>query len=49
MIYARQPTPDELEELQQMRRREIGRVSQRAHIVVLSIEHHGRAGDCQAV
>lgn len=39
MIYARQPIPEEFEELQQMRRREVGRVSQRAHMVLLSIEH----------
>src|SRR5271157_3940975 len=38
MIYARQPTQEELEELRRMRRREIGRVSQRAHMVLMSIE-----------
>ncbi len=40
MIYARQPTQEELEELHRMRRREIGRVSERAHMVWLSVEHH---------
>jgi transposase len=38
MIYARQPTREEKEELQRMRRREIGRVSQRAHMVLMSID-----------
>jgi len=38
MIYARQPTQEELEELHRMRRREIGRVSQRAHMVLMSSE-----------
>jgi transposase len=40
MIYARQPTTEELEELQRMRRQEVGRVSQRAHMVLLSLEGH---------
>lgn len=40
MIYARQPTPEELQELQRMRRQEVGRVSQRAHMVLLSLERH---------
>jgi transposase len=40
MIHARQPTPEELQELQRMRRQEVGRVSQRAHMVLLSLERH---------
>ena len=40
MIYARQPTPEELQELQRMRRQEVGRGSQRAHMVLLSLERH---------
>lgn len=40
MIYARQPTKDELSELERMRRQAIGRVSQRAHLVLLSIRRH---------
>jgi transposase len=40
MIYARQPTAEEFHELQRMRRQEVGRVSQRVHLVLLSIEHH---------
>lgn len=37
MLYARQPTDQEQEELKRMVRREIGRVSQRAQMVLLSI------------
>lgn len=40
MIYARPPTEEELHELLRMRRQEIGRVSQRAHLVLLSTEHY---------
>lgn len=36
MIYVREPTPDEGRELRRMIRQEVGRVSQRAHMVVLS-------------
>lgn len=36
MIYVREPTPDEQRELRRMIRQEVGRVSQRAHMVVLS-------------
>lgn len=39
MIYARQPTPEEYQELQRMRRQEVGRVSQRAHMMLLSSGH----------
>jgi transposase len=38
MIHARKPTEEEAEELQQMRRQAVGRVSQRAHMVLLSIQ-----------
>jgi transposase len=37
MIYARKPTEDEMKELQRMQRQEVGRVSQRAHMVLLSL------------
>ena len=40
MIYARQPTPEERSELQQMTRQEIGRVSQRAQMILLSAQGH---------
>jgi hypothetical protein len=40
MIYVRQPRDDELQELKRMVRQEIGRVSQRAHMVLLSADHH---------
>lgn len=40
MIYARQATEDELRELQQMRRQGVGRVSQRAHMILLSVERY---------
>jgi transposase len=38
MIYVREPTPDERLELKRMTRQEIGRVSQRAHIIILSAQ-----------
>ena len=37
MLYARQPTEQEQEELKRMVRREVGRVSQRAQMVLLSV------------
>jgi transposase len=37
MLYARQPTDEELQELKRMTRQEVGRVSQRARMVLLSI------------
>jgi hypothetical protein len=37
MLYARQPKDQEQEELKRMVRREVGRVSQRAQMVLLSI------------
>lgn len=37
MIYARKPAEDEMKELQRMKRQEVGRVSQRAHMVLLSL------------
>lgn len=37
MIYARQPTDEERKELERMVRQEVGRVSQRAQMVLLSI------------
>lgn len=40
MIYVRQPRDDELQELKRMMRQEVGRVSQRAHMVLLSADHH---------
>jgi transposase len=40
MLYVRPPTPDETQELERMLRQEIGRVSQRAHMILLSSEHH---------
>ncbi len=40
MLYVRQPTPEEKQELERMQRQEIGRVSQRAHMILLSSEHH---------
>ena len=43
MLYVRQPTPNEKQELERMRRREIGRVSQRAHMILLLSEHHSVA------
>ena len=39
MIYARQPTEAERTELQRMTRQAVGRVSQRAHMILLSIQH----------
>lgn len=40
MIYVRPPRDDELQELKRMMRQEVGRVSQRAHMVLLSADHH---------
>jgi Helix-turn-helix domain len=39
MIYARQPTDAERLELQRMTRQAVGRVSQRAQMLLLSIQH----------
>jgi transposase len=39
MIYARQPTKAERIELQRMTRQAVGRVSQRAHMILLSMHH----------
>jgi transposase len=39
MIYARQPTQAERNELQRMTRQAVGRVSHRAHRLLLSIQH----------
>src|SRR5215212_757322 len=39
MIYVRQPRPDEYTELKRMTRQAVGRVSQRAQIVLLSAQH----------
>ena len=39
MIYARQPTDEEDRELQRMIRQEVGRVSRRAQMIVLSVRH----------
>ena len=38
MIYVRQPTSEEHVELQRMTRQEVGRVSQRAQMVLLSAQ-----------
>ena len=38
MLYARQPTPEEHAELKRMTRQEIGRVSQRAQMILLSAQ-----------
>ena len=38
MIYVRQPTDEEHVELQRMTRQEVGRVSQRAQMVLLSAQ-----------
>ena len=38
MIYVRHPTNEELHELKRMVRQEVGRVSQRAHLVLLSAD-----------
>lgn len=38
MIYVREPTTDERSELKRMTRQEIGRISQRAHIILLSAQ-----------
>lgn len=37
MLYARRPTDEELQELKRMTRQEVGRVSQRAQMILLSI------------
>ena len=37
MLYARQPTDAEYQELKRMIRQEVGRVSQRAHMILLSV------------
>jgi transposase len=39
MIYVREPTADEYTELKRMTRQEVGRVSQRAHMILLSAQH----------
>lgn len=36
MLYVRPPSAEEFDELQRMTRQEIGRVSQRAHLILLS-------------
>lgn len=41
MIYVREPTADEITELKRMARQEVGRVSQRAQMVLLSARHRG--------
>lgn len=38
MIYVREPTPDEYTELKRMTRQEVGRVSQRAQMILLSAQ-----------
>jgi len=38
MLHARKPSEEEQTELQQMRRQAVGRVSQRAHMILLSIQ-----------
>ena len=37
MLYARQPTDEERKELKRMTRQEVGRVSQRAQMILLSV------------
>ena len=39
-VYARLPTPAEWDELDRLRRQAVGRVSQRAHLILLSAQHH---------
>lgn len=39
MIYVREPTADEYAELKRMTRQEVGRVSQRAQMILLSAQH----------
>jgi transposase len=39
MMYVRQPTDEEQHELKRMSRREVGRVSERAHMILLSAQH----------
>jgi hypothetical protein len=41
MLYAREPSDEEMQELKRMMQQEVGRVSQRAHMVVLSIHRKG--------
>ena len=38
MLYVRKPTTEEMQELQRMKRQAVGRVSQRAQIVLLSVQ-----------
>jgi transposase len=40
MIYARPPTEEEYIELKRMTRQAIGRVSQRAHVILLSAQRY---------
>jgi len=40
MLYARQPTDEERQELERMVRQEVGRVSRRAQIVLASVRRH---------
>lgn len=40
MLYVRQPTQAETQALERMQRQEIGRVSQRAHMILLSNDRH---------
>jgi len=40
MLDARLPTPTEWDELERLRRQAVGRVSQRAHLILLSAQHH---------
>jgi len=40
MLYARQPTDDERQELKRMTRQEVGRVGQRAQMILLSTQGH---------
>ncbi len=39
MLYVRKRTTEEMQELEWMKRHAIGRVSQRAHMVLLSVQH----------
>jgi hypothetical protein len=39
MLYVRKPTTEEMQELEWMKRHAVGRVSQRAHMVLLSFGH----------
>jgi transposase len=40
MLYARKPTDDELQELQRMKRQAVGRISQRSHMILLSVQRN---------